>query len=338
MNKMMLFAIAALFSAGIACAALTAKDLTPAAVRDAVAALPAKQRQDYARQIIEAISASPEDEATKTQTLTSAARALIAGARTGGAVGIIAEIYNSVPVANLQGVANLLAANNFGQTLNGMTDEQFDKFAATLVKSASQYIMASGTDSPTLRISILVATFTKASADAERTREKLLAALPASMQAAARTYVTASEQNNASVIAAAAGVDAVEATPADPDAGNVVQPRVIAEDPATPEAEEAYLTPKAADQPESEKPEGENDGDAKVPLIARMSSDVLGFTIDAMHMTIYSWDTIEPTARVADPVIGTMPGLSSTFEMPGNAAPTMPFLPPSPAYGNQRTN
>ncbi len=331
MNKMMLLAVAALFGASIASAALTAADLTPQAVRTATANLQANQRQDYARQILEAVSASPEDETTKTQALTTAARALIAGSRNGGAMGVITEIFNTTPVTNLQGVSDLLATNNFGQKLNGMTDEQFDIFATRLVKVASQYIEVSGTDSPTLRISILAATFAKASSDPERTRDALIAALPAGMQAAAATYITASEQNNTSLIAAAAGVDAVESTPSDPDADKVV---------AAPEAKDDYLNPEPASNNARTKvtetdPEGEVD--AKVPLIARAANDIQGFTLDAMQATFYEWDEINPEQRIDDPFIGALPGLGSPDAVPGEAAPNTPLPTPSPAYGNQRT-
>lgn len=385
MKKMMLLAVAALFGAGIVCAALTATDLTPKAIRTAIAAKPVNQRQDYARQIIEAVAATPQDETAKTQALTSTARALIAGARTGGALGIIAEVYNSVPIANLQGVSDLLAINNFGQKLNGMSDEQFNAFATRLVSAASKYIEASGTDSPTLRISILAAAFTKASEDPERTREALIAALPATMQAAAATYIPASENNNAEVLAAAAGVDAVEPTPADPDAASVVQPQAAApetaaapqadaagaepdaetpavaeatpaapaqelplEEDEAPKAETDYLTPDPAgirtvDTDPAAEPEA-----AKVPLIARLVSDIQGSTLDAMNMAMYEWDTVDPEERIDDPALGTLPGLGSAAAVPGEAAPSVPEeLPrwdveemeaPSPGYPNQRTS
>lgn len=348
MNKVMLLAVSALFSAGVVCAALTAADLTPQAIRTATAALQPKQRQDYARQIIEAVAARPEDETAKTQALTTTARALIAGARSGGALAVIAEIFNSTPVTNLQGVSDLLATNNFGQKLNGMSDEQFDAFATKLIASASEYIIASGTDSPTLRVSILAAAFSKASTNPERTRSALIAALPASMQAAAGTYIAASESNNANVIAAAAGVDAVEPTPADPDAGNVVQPKAEptaatpAEDlPTAPAAQTDYLEPEPAATVTATDPAG--DPEAKVPLIARLSTDVQGMTLDAMHMTIYEWDAVDPDHRAEDPHIGSLPGLGAPDATPGEAAPNTPairpeFLPdPSPSYGNQRT-
>lgn len=368
MKKMMLLAVAALFGAGVVCAALTANDLTPKAVRTKVAAMPTSQRQDYARQILDAVAAVPQDEASKTQSLTTTARALIAGARSGGAVGIIAEVYNTVPVANLQGVADLLSTNNFGQKLNGMTDAQFDTFATRLVSTGAKYIQASGTDSPTLRISIMVASFSKASSDPDRTREKLIAALPTTMQAAATTYIAASEANNNDVIAAAAGVDVVEPTPADPDAGNVVQPTETAEAPAeeapaeavavadkapavvedvkpTLEARTDYLEPEPANKVRVADVDPASDPEAKVPLIARLVSDIQGQTLDAMHMAMYEWDAIDPAERIDDPVMSALPGLGSVLAVPGEAEPAHPeqlptwdILPePSVPYGNQRT-
>ena len=369
MKKMMLLAVAALFGAGVVCAALTANDLTPKAVRTKVAEMPAKQRQDYARQILDAVAAVPQDEAAKTQALTTTARALIAGARSGGALGIIAEVYNTVPVANLQGVSDLLSTNNFGQKLNGMSDAQFDTFATRMVSTGAKYIQASGTDSPTLRISILVAAFSKASSDPDRTREKLIAALPTTMQAAAKTYIAASETNNNDVIAAAAGVDAVEPTPADPDAGSVVQPKATVEVPAeeapaapaeavadntpavvedvkpTLEARTDYLEPEPAKKPIVADVDPASDPEAKVPLIARLVSDIQGQTLDAMYMAMYEWDAIEPTERIDDPVVPALPGLGSVIAVPGEADPSAPeqlpswdVLPdPSPSYGNQRT-
>ena len=391
MKKMMLLAMIALFGAGIVCAAITAKDLSPKAIRTASAALPKNQRQNYARQILEAVAAQPIDEVTKTKELTSAARALIAGARSGGAIAVIAEIFNTIPIANLQAVADLLATNNFGQKLNGMTDEQFNTFGIKVIKSASDYIIATGTDSPTLRISILVAAFTKASANQEITRSTLIAALPESMQAAAATYVLASEQNNTNVIAAAAGVDSVEATPDDPDADKIVKTEeqtvetsTSANDEVTdnsaasdganngddtppsanvesgdvdatgdgvattsdegavvPANDDMVAPSEASIQVTSEDPVA-TDGDAQVPLLARMSSDTLGLTIDSMHVAVYEWDTIDAENRINDPIIGTLPGIGPTYTVPGNSTPNTPttpppLLPPSPAYGNQRT-
>ncbi len=327
--------VAAALLAGSLCAALTQADLTPEAIAPAIAAQPEAQRQAYAREVLQAIAASPSDDAAKTQALTSASRALISGAGKAQGVAVIAEIFNTVPIAQLQGVADLLAEVNFGQAVNGFTDAQYDDFCAKVVGSAARYIEASGTDSPAVRMSILAATFAKASSDPDRTRPKLIAALPASVQTAAATYVAASEQGNREVIAAATGVDEVTPTPADPDAANVVA--APAAEPAAPdrvEAETDYL--------EQGRPVVEADGEAartvevKVPLLSRYVTDVSGLTMDAMRASMYNWE-------VASPGVVTLPGLGGPIDpalgiheqVPENFPRPRP-LPPSPVYGNQR--
>lgn len=368
MNKSMITA-AALLLAGSLCAALTEKDLTPQAIVPAIAAQPENQRQAYAREVLQAIATSPADDTAKTQALTSASRALIAGAGASQGIAVIAEIFNTVPVAQLQGVADLLAEANFGQATNGFTDAQYDDFCTKVVASASRYIEASGTDSPAVRMSILAATFTKASASPDRTRPKLIAALPTAVQAAAATYVAASEQGNREVIAAATGVDEVTATPADPDAANVVAapasqaaqaaaaqsapaPAAAAQpaaaqaaaadaavgDPAEPErltARTDYLEPAPIPA------EGDDAGEAqtvevKVPLLSRYTTDVSGLTTAAMMASMYNWE-------VQSPGVVSLPGLGGPIEpvagideqIPENF-PRPKKLPPSPLYGNQR--
>lgn len=345
--------LAAALLAGSLCAALTPADLTPEAIAPAIAAKPETQRQAYAREVLQAIAASPADDAAKTQALTSASRALISGAGRAQGIAVIAEIFNTVPVAQLQGVADLLGDANFGQAVNGFTDAQYDDFCAKVVGSASRYIESSGTDSPAVRMSILAATFAKASSDADRTRPKLIAALPTSVQAAAATYVAASEQGNREVIAAATGVDEVTPTPADPDAGNVVPvpapaaaqaaPTVNqaaptpAVDPAGPErltAETAYL--------EQNRPTAEEEGEeartveVKVPLLFHYATDVSGLTMEAMRASMYNWE-------VAAPGVVALPGLGGPIDpvagiheqVPANFPRPRP-LPPSPVYANQR--
>ncbi len=211
--------LATLLVAGVASAALTNADLAPQAIVQAIKAKPAAQRTAYAKQVLEAIAARPADDASKVQALTTASRALLTGA---GSVSMIAEIFNTIPVEYLQGVAQLLATENFDQKANNMTDAQYDEFCEKVVSSASRYIEASGSDSPAVRMSILTATFTRASSNPDRTRPKLIATLPAAVQAAAATYIAASEAGNREVIAAAAGVDEVTETPKDPDTANVV--------------------------------------------------------------------------------------------------------------------
>lgn len=373
MKKMMLLAFLALFGVSIASAALTAKDLTPKAIRTAVAAKPTAQRQEYARQMIDAVAAIPQDEEARTKALTTTVRALIAGSRTGGGMGVIIEAFNTIPVTNLQGVSDLLARNNFGQKLNGMTDEQYDAFAVRVVTTGARYIQSSGTDSPTLRISILVATFVKSSSELLRTRPKLIGALPTMMQEPATAFILASEANNVDVIAAAAGVDEVTPTPEDPDADDVVQPKdesttATAEnaDEASAESADATdgettisnddtaattaedVTDVSAEDDVSDNGEGEgqapvvtdidpaSDPEAQVPLLGRLVQDVLGQTIDAMRAATYEWDTIEPSKRHDDPVISVLPGVDNVTDVPGDATVTVPVAPSDP-YGNQET-
>lgn len=336
MKRILLLALLALASAGSVCAALTEADLTPAAINRAIQAKPAAERQAFAKEVLGAVAAQPIDDAAKTQTLVRASRALIAGAGP-QTVNIIAEVFNSVPVAQLQGVADLLASTNFGQKANGLSDAGYDKLAADIVKSASQYIEASGTDSPAVRMGILAATFAKGSDNPERTRPLVVAALPASVQAAATTYMGASEQGNREMIADAAGVDAVEATPADPDAASVVPAAATAAAATTPAENEAAPVAQASGN--------EAPVEVKVPLLFRFASDHLGLTFDTMRAATYDWVSIDDPASVrTDPVVPTLPGFGNVVGVPGEAFPAgavspgklIPLPAPSPSYGNQR--
>ena len=227
MKRILLMAAVALLGAGLAFAALTQADLTPTAIMAAMQQKPAGEKAAFAAEVLAALGAQPTDGEAKTQSLTQGARALVAGA---GAqtVAIIAEVFNSTPMENLQAVADLLSAD-FNQKANGFTDAQFDRLASNIVKSGSSYIEASGTDSPAVRMAILAAAFAKSSTDIERTQKAVIAALPASVQAAAETYVAASVKNDRETLAAATGVDEMEATPANPDANNVVAATTPAE-------------------------------------------------------------------------------------------------------------
>ncbi len=303
--------LATLLVAGVASAALTNADLAPQAIVQAVKAKPAAQRTAYARQVLEAVAARPADDASKVQALTTASRALLTGA---GSISMIAEIFNTIPVEHLQGVAQLLATENFDQKANNMTDAQYDEFCEKVVSSASRYIEASGTDSPAVRMSILSATFTSASANPDRTRPRLIAALPVAVQAAAATYIAASEAGNREVIAAAAGVDEVTETPKDPDAEHVVPAAAAAATavavasatsadsataseagatatagataPAPAQAKDDYLEPNP---PPASSDEEKKEVDVKVPLLSRFTNDVLGITIDTMEASMYDW-------------------------------------------------
>ena len=346
----------ALLGSGVAVAALTEADLAPTRIASAIKAKPASERQALAKQIIEAIAAQPTDDETKTQQLITASRVLISS---GNSIGMIAEIFNSVPMEYLQPVAETLGKANFDQQANKMTDAQFDTFCAKLVSTASRYIEASGTDSPTVRISVLAATFSRASTDPERTRPAMIAALPATMQAAAATYIAASEQNNREVLAAASGIDEVAATPADPNSGNIVP---AATEPAAAAAAAAAATEPAAGQtagsptlvaqevpvaplPTTTEAAAANEAEAgeprevKVPLLSRFSSDVLGLTIDMMGSAMYDWDnpTLLPPTVVDYTTNPEQQIGAGEFGMANLPRPTTVIMPPtpSPTYGNQ---
>lgn len=340
-----LMTVVALLGSGVAVAALTEADLAPARIAAAIKAKPANERQALAKQILEAIAAQPTDDESKTQQLITASRVLISS---GNSVGMIAEVFNSVPIAYLQPVAETLGKANFDQQANKMTDAQFDAFCAKVVSSASRYIEASGTDSPTVRISILAATFSSASSDPERTRPAMIAALPAAMQAAASTYIAASEQGNREVIAAAAGVDEVAETPADPNTGNIVAPAAVgaAATELAPEQTAGSPTLEPQEVPVAPLPttttaaaEGETaePREVKVPLLSRFSTDVLGLTIDTMSSAMYDWEnptllppTVVDYAAQPEQMIG-----AGEFGVANLPRPTDVILPPSPTYGNQ---
>lgn len=360
MKKMwILMTAVALLGSGVALAALTEADLAPTRIAAAIKAKPANERQALAKQILEAIAAQPTDEETKTQQLITAARVLISS---GNSIGMIAEVFNSIPMEYLQPVAETLGKANFDQQANKMTDAQFDTFCAKVVSSASRYIEASGTDSPTVRISILAATFSSASSDPERTRPAMIAALPASMQAAAATYIAASEQGNREVLAAATGVDEVAETPADPNVGNVVPAaaatNAAAAEPApeqttgspTLEPQEVPVAPLPTSPTSSaaaETAQNEPAPEVKVPLLSRFSTDVLGLTIDTMGSAMYDWE--DPTLLPPTVVdYGTAPeqmigvgefGISNLPRPTNTVMPQNPdfseIVDPSPGYPNQ---
>lgn len=363
--------LATLLVAGVASAALTNADLAPQAIVQAIKAKPAAQRTAYAKQVLEAIAARPADDTSKVQALTTASRALLTGA---GSVSMIAEIFNTIPVEYLQGVAQLLATENFDQKANNMTDAQYDEFCEKVVSSASRYIEASGSDSPAVRMSILTATFTRASSNPDRTRPKLIATLPAAVQAAAATYIAASEAGNREVIAAAAGVDEVTETPKDPDTANVVPAATAATTAVAVATATADDTAKAAEAvapanvvetstasdasatataeattpapmqakddylepaaPSASADKGSTEVDVKVPLLARFSNDVLGIMIDTMDSSMYDWQP----GTLFTPTIDSAAVVDMVVGADEVFLPSVPRpLPirPSPTYGNQ---
>lgn len=310
--------------------ALTEADLTEAKIQAAMAAKPAAQRQAFARQVLEAVAARPTDEASKAGELLMAARALLTA---GGSIGTISEIFNTVPVEHLQAVAELLGSENFEQTSNRMSDAQYDAFCAKVVSAASRYIEASGSDSPTVRMSILAATFSKNSTDPERTRPQMIAALPPAMQAAAATYIEASEWGNLEVLAAASGVDEVTETPPDPGAERVVTV-AAADEEGEIKPESDYLEPQPPKAEVAGKKEAEEETpSAKVPILARFATDVTGLTMDTMFSAMYDWE--QPSLMLPTMINATSPEQMVGAGEFGLANQVRPMDPPSPSYGNQ---
>ena len=351
MKRMMLLAAILLLGVGsVHAAVLTEADLTPATIsRTIQATAEGKARLDYARQVMVSIGAMPGEAGAKTQRLVSAARALIGGAGNRQGVAMIAEIYTSAPLENLQGLSDLLSDNGFGQEENKMTDAQYDAFCAKVVKTASDYIAASGTSAPDVRIATLVDAFSKGSNDPARTRPALVAVLPAGYVNAVEQYGNAAAAGQTrAFVAERAGVDAVAATPADPDVNNVVQrqPQSQAEEVAedylertspnvrdaaaagTPDAPSAFETIPA--------PEG-----VQVPLLSRCVTDNLGLTQDAMSDAVdnlfYDWETHPATmpGRVFQYETGLPISVGIDAQIPAPFPRPRP-MPPSPLYRNQR--
>ena len=351
---MLLAAILLLGVGSVHAAVLTEADLTPAVISRTIQATAEGQaRLNYARQVMVSIGALPGEAGAKTQRLVSAARALIGGAGNRQGVAMIAEIYTSAPLENLQGLSDILADNGFGQEENKMTDAQYDAFCAKVVKTASDYIAASGTSAPDVRIATLVDAFSKGSNDPARTRPGLVAVLPAGYVNAVEQYSAAATAGQTrSFVAERAGVDAVAPTPADPDTNNVVQRqpqsqaeevaedyldrtspdvRDTAADTGTPDAPSAFETIPA--------PEG-----VQVPLLSRCVTDDVGLTQDAMMDAVdnlfYDWETYPATepGRVFQYEMGLPISVGIDAQIPAPFPRPRP-LParPSPLYRNQRS-
>ncbi len=351
MKQILMVAAVALLGAQVFGVTLTEADLTPRAVRAAIAAKPAAERQAYAQLVLTAVAGQMIDEEEKTAQLISVIRALIIGAGREAAVQVIAEVYNTVPVEQLQAVSELLAENNFDQQANRLTDAAFDKLSADIVKSVSQYIEASGTDSPSVRMGMLAATFTSASSDPERTKGPVVAALPPSVRAAATTYMAASAAGNKEMLAAAAGVESVVDTPADPDADSIVRNDPPAVDPADTDYLEPQAPGEAVAQGEAapgapQVVDQDPDSEVKVPLIALWSSDTIGMTQAVMQGAMYDWAHTDPRRVHQDPPIPMVPGSGDVTLLPGtdldfgsgvvdHPGDGGSFERPSPTYGNQ---
>ena len=345
--KRIILAITAVFlGAGIVFAALSEADLEPAVIRARVTALAPEERPAYAKQVLEAIAALPIDDEEKTKKLARAARALIAGADE-MAGHIIAEIFNTVPMPYLVAVSNLLKSN-FGQEANGLTDDQFDQLAKTIVKRSSEYIQTSGTDSPALRMSVVAATFVGASTNPQRTQEAVVAEMPDTVQPVADTYIQAVVDDNRELISAASGEESVEPTPDDPDADHIVQGDNGDEAPA---AETDYLDSATATRQGGSavgniaRRPGVQGGPvvAQVPLLSRSADDLLGIVTDVQSAATYDWDSANEAQEQGEettPQSSTMPGESGTqsdsdpITPPGTIEPTQ-IEPPSDLYRNQ---
>ena len=355
MKRMMLLAAILLLGVGsVHAAVLTEADLTPAVISRTIQATAEGQaRLNYARQVMVSIGALPGEAGAKTQRLVSAARALIGGAGNRQGVAMIAEIYTSAPLENLQGLSDILADNGFGQEENKMTDAQYDAFCAKVVKTASDYIAASGTSAPDVRIATLVDAFSKGSNDPARTRPGLVAVLPAGYVNAVEQYDNAATAGQTrSFVAERAGVDAVAPTPADPDTNNVVQrqPQSQAE-----EVAEDYLDRTSPDVRDTAAAKGTPDAPSafetipapegvQVPLLARCATDDVGLTQDAMMDAVdnlfYDWETHPATepGRVFQYEMGLPISVGIDAQIPAPFPRPRP-LParPSPLYRNQRS-
>ncbi len=355
MKRMMLLAAILLLGVGsVHAAVLTEADLTPTVISRTIQATAEGQaRLNYARQVMVSIGALPGEAGAKTQRLVSAARALIGGAGNRQGVAMIAEIYTSAPLENLQGLSDILADNGFGQEENKMTDAQYDAFCAKVVKTASDYIAASGTSAPDVRIATLVDAFSKGSNDPARTRPGLVAVLPAGYVNAVEQYDNAATAGQTrSFVAERAGVDAVAPTPADPDTNNVVQrqPQSQAE-----EVAEDYLDRTSPDVRDTAAAKGTPDAPSafetipapegvQVPLLARCATDDVGLTQDAMMDAVdnlfYDWETHPATepGRVFQYEMGLPISVGIDAQIPAPFPRPRP-LParPSPLYRNQRS-
>lgn len=350
MKRMMLLAAILLLGVGsVHAAVLTEADLTPATISRTIQATAEGQaRLNYARQVMVSIGAMPGEAGAKTQRLVSAARALIGGAGNRQGLAMIAEIYTSAPLENLQGLSDLLADNGFGQEENKMTDAQYDAFCAKVVKTASDYIAASGTSAPDVRIATLVDAFSKGSSDPARTRPALVAVLPAGYVNAVEQYGNAAAAGQTrAFVAERAGVDAVAPTPADPDANNVVmnRPQSQAEEVAddylertSPDVRDTANGASAA--PSAFETIPAPDG-VQVPLLSRCVTDNLGLTQDAMSDAVdnlfYDWETHPATmpGRVFQYETGLPISVGIDEQIPEPFPRPRP-MPPSPLYRNQR--
>jgi hypothetical protein len=361
MKTVSIFALVAGLTVAMPLCAQTvrAKDLTPTSITATIKAKPAGERQAYTAMVISAIASMPISEEEKINKLVSAARALIAGSKSGNTIAVIAEIYNSTPIQYLPAVSKMLAGN-FDQKLNRLDDAKMALYIEKIVGRAAAYIEVSGCDSPALRSGILTATFVEAATDKAAAMKKIETVLPESLRAAAMAYAEDSMKGNVDNIARAAGVDSedIAPTPAkDPNADQVVKnpaaaatkddaakkdtdaaeiekaivagekelPKVEATDAvATPDADAAEIEKAIVagekDLPKvEEKDEISDENVANVPLLSRFSKDVTGILSDTMDATLYDWEEIDLTTLPTDPLSASLLGLGNVTNLPGEA-------------------
>lgn len=338
MNRSLLvYTLVLALGATSAFAALSARDLEPANVKSAVAALPVAQRRAYTAQVIQAIGAMPADAQTRSADIVSAARAAIGGASNGGATAVIAEVFISTPIDLLPGVAELLQPN-FSQEVNGMDDARYDAFCTGLIKNASEAIEISGADAPSTRMAILVATFVKGAKDPARVQETYTRALPSSVSEVAPTLVAAALSGNVDQLAVSAGVDEVAETPADPDTVTTAAPGELPFDSPAP-AGDSTVSASGEEKP------------VAVPLIARFTDDIRGMNADVHAALYFDWEAANVNDQDVlgrDAPIPTYPGLDVTtvpgfaeYAVPGGVdlgrynTPAVSLPEASPGYGNQ---
>jgi hypothetical protein len=350
MKTVSIFALVAGLTVAMPLCAQTvrAKDLTPTSITATIKAKPAGERQAYTAMVISAIASMPISEEEKINKLVSAARALIAGSKSGNTIAVIAEIYNSTPVQYLPAVSKMLAGN-FDQKLNRLDDAKMALYIEKIVGRAASYIEVSGCDSPALRSGILTATFVEAATDKAAAMKKIETVLPESLRAAAMAYAEDAMKGNVDNIARAAGVDTEDITPApakDPNANQVVKnPAAVAtKDDAAKKDTDAAEIEKAIVAGEKDLPKVEEENEisdenvANVPLLSRFSKDVTGILSDTMDATLYDWEEIDLTTLPTDPLSASLLGLGNVTNLPGEAIEGgfAIDMPESPLYDGQR--
>ncbi len=297
----MLLMAALLLGINVAQAQMVATDVQPDAVTATMATLPREERAAYTKTVIEAVASQNLAPEEKTAALITIARALIASGRT---TAVMAEVFASMPIEYLPAVARTLGQTNFAQALNQMNDADYDRLSQRLVKAISEHIIASSADAPAVRCGIAAATFVRASSNSDRTREPVIAALPPAIAAAAIVYMDAELAENDTALAAAAGVDNVEAAPEiDPDADNVVSTETASTgDGATTDATEGSADTAATEGAANEdSTEGTTEGAAAGTAVAASEAEAAGAPENAAEPTAADAMVAEATDGAAEP-------------------------------------